>query len=113
MKKIEELVQNVKKYNDAIVQIDFKSKKNTVSYVTIKNKPRVLKWFVPGLKNNMKNEYNILKKGSSKLNIPTPFEMDEKNNVIISNYIIGENLCDIINDDNTTISEKQRLIIIT
>ncbi len=112
MKKIEELVQNVKKYNDAIVQIDFKSKKNTVSYVTIKNKPRVLKWFVPGLKNNMKNEYNILKKGSSKLNIPTPFEMDEKNNVIISNYIIGENLCDIINDDNTTISEKQRLIIL-
>jgi len=111
MKKIEELVENVKKYHDTMKQIDFKSKKNTVSYVTIDDKPRVLKWYVPGLKNNMKNEYNILKKGSSKLDIPKPFELDEENNVIVMHYIMGENLCDIVNDENTTFAEKERLII--
>ena len=112
MKKIEDLVQNVKKYKNATIQKSFKSKKNTVAYVTIKDKPRVLKWYVPGLQKNMQNEYSILKKGSSKLNIPTPFEMDEKNNVIISNYITGENLCDIINNEKTTTGEKQRLMVL-
>ena len=58
----------------------------------------------------MKNEYSILKKGSSKLNIPTVYEMDEKNNVLILSYIIGENLCDIVNREDTSKSEKQRLM---
>ena len=71
MKNIEELVKNVEKYKKAIVQIELKSKKNTVAYVTLKGKPRILKWFVPGFKAQMKKEYQILKKGSPKLNIPT------------------------------------------
>jgi tRNA A-37 threonylcarbamoyl transferase component Bud32 len=60
----------------------------------------------------MKNEHRIIKKGASKLNIPSIYELDEKNNVIIMNYIAGENLCDIINDNNTTFSEKERLIVL-
>ena len=112
MKSIGELVSNTKKYKKSIVQQEFKSKKNKVAYVTLKNKPRVLKFFVPGFKRQMNVEYNILKKGSSKLNIPTAFELDEKNNVLVTSYIMGENLCDIINDDKTTHSEKQRLILL-
>lgn len=112
MKDIKELVKNNKKYKKATIQQDFKSKKNTVAYVTLNDKPRVLKLFVPGLKKNMKNEYSILKKGSSKLNIPTPFELDEENNVLILNYIIGENLCDLVNDKKTSTSEKERLMIL-
>ena len=112
MRTIRELVNTTKKYNKSVVQQELKSKKNTVAYVTINNKPRVLKWFVPGLKRQMKVEYTILKKGSSKLNIPTVFEMDEKNNVLVTNYIIGENLCDIINNKDTTQAEKQRLILL-
>ena len=112
MKKIEELLSNVKKYKKAILQGKFKSKKNTVAYVTLNEKPRILKWFVPGLKRQMINEYNILKEGYSKLNIPTIFEKDEENNVLIMSYIIGENLCDIINDEKTTFDEKNRLIIL-
>jgi tRNA A-37 threonylcarbamoyl transferase component Bud32 len=112
MQNIEDLVKNVKKYKKAIVQLKLESKKNTVAYVTLKGKPRVLKWFVPGLKTQMKREYNILKKGSSKLNIPTVHELDEKNNVLITSYIIGNNLCDLINDEKTTINEKQRLMIL-
>jgi len=112
MKKINELTDNIKKYKNAIIQHNFESKKNTVAYVTIEGKPRVLKWFVPGLKRQMKIEYNILKKGSSKINIPSVYEMDEQNNVLITSYIIGENLCDIINNEKTTIEEKKRLMIL-
>jgi tRNA A-37 threonylcarbamoyl transferase component Bud32 len=112
MKNIEELVQNIKKYKKAVIQLNFKSKKNTVAYVTLDGKPRILKWFVPGLKQQMKNEYSILKKGSSKLNIPTVYEIDEENNVLTMNYIMGENLCDLINDEDTSFSEKQRLMIL-
>jgi tRNA A-37 threonylcarbamoyl transferase component Bud32 len=112
MKEIEELVKNTKKYKKAIIQKNLKSKKNTVAYITQKGKPRIIKWFVPGLKQQMKIEYNILKKGSSKLNIPTVYEMDEKNNVLLMNYLIGENLCDLINDENSSTSEKERLMIL-
>jgi len=112
MREIEELLDNNKKYKNTIIQEKLKSKKNTVAYVTINNKPRVVKWFVPGLKRQMKNEYNILKKGSSKLNIPSIYELDEENNVIIMNYIIGENLCDLINDEETSMDEKKRLMIL-
>ena len=112
MKNIEELVQNIKKYKKAVIQDKLKSKKNTVAYVMIKDKPRVLKWFVPGLKRQMEIEYDVLKKGSSKLNIPSVYEMDEKNNVLVMNYIIGENLCDLINDEKTADSEKKRLMIL-
>ena len=112
MRTIEELADSVKKYKNTVIQKNFKSKKNTVAYVTLKDKPRVLKWFVPGYKRQMKNEQEILKKGASKLNIPTIHEIDEENNVLIMNYIIGENLCDIINDEKTSTNEKQNLMIL-
>lgn len=112
MRNIQNLIKTSRRYKKAIVQQELKSKKNTVAYVTIDGKPRVLKWFVPGLKPQMMNEYNILKKGSSKLNIPTVYELDKKNNVIVMNYIIGENLCDVINDEKTSFDEKKRLMMI-
>ena len=112
MREIEELLNKVNKYKKAVLQEKFKSKKNTVAYVILEGKPRILKWFVPGFKRQMDNEYNILKKGSGKLNIPTIIEKDEDNNVLIMSYIIGENLCDIINDEDTTFDEKKRLIIL-
>ncbi|MEA2055942.1 MAG: hypothetical protein U9O49_03830 [Candidatus Thermoplasmatota archaeon] len=112
MRDIKELVDNIKKYKNTTVQLNFNSKKNTVSYVTICEKPRVLKWFVPGLKNNMKNEYNVLNEASGKLNIPSVYELDGKNNVLVLSYILGENLCDLINNENTTFAEKQRLVVL-
>ena len=112
MRNIKELISKNKKYENSLVQQELKSKKNTVAYVTIDDKPRILKWFVPGFKQMMNNEYNILKKGSSKINIPAVFEMDEENNVLVTSYINGENLCDIINNDETTFAEKQRLMIL-
>lgn len=110
MRDIEELVNKTKKYKKSVVQQKLKSKKNTVAYVTIDNNPRVLKWFVPGLKRQMNVEYSILKEGSSKLNIPAVFEMDEKNNVLVTTYINGENLCDLINNNEVKLVEKQRLM---
>jgi tRNA A-37 threonylcarbamoyl transferase component Bud32 len=112
MRNIEDLIKKVKEYKNVVIQMKFKSKKNTVAYVTLKGKPRVLKWFVPGLKRQMKIEYDILKNGSSQLNIPSIYKMDEENCVLIMNYIIGENLCDIINDEKNTINEKKRLMIL-
>ena len=112
MRTIEELTNNIKKYKNTVIQKNFKSKKNTVAYVTLKDKPRVFKWFVPGFKRQMKTEQEILEKGASKLNIPTIHEIDEENNVLIMNYIIGENLCDIINSEETSTNEKQNLMIL-
>jgi len=112
MREIEELVNNAKKYKNAIIQEKFKSKKNKVAYVTIDSKPRILKWFVPGLKKQMKIEYDIIKKSSSKLNVPSIYKMDEKNNVLVMNYIPGENLCNLINDEKTTTNEKKRLMVL-
>jgi len=110
MRNIEDLVNTTEKYKKSVVQQKLKSKKNTVAYVTIDNNPRILKWFVPGLKRQMNIEYSILKKGSTELNIPAVFEMDEKNNVLVTKYINGENLCDIINNKNINQVEKQRLM---
>lgn len=112
MKNIEELVQNVKKYKKVIIQQSFESKKNTLAYVTLDEKPRVLKWFVPGFKRQMQTEYSVLKKGDANLHIPFVYEMDEENNVLIMGYIMGENLCDVINDEKTTTNEKQRLMVL-
>jgi tRNA A-37 threonylcarbamoyl transferase component Bud32 len=110
MRNIEDLVNTTEKYKKSVVQQKLKSKKNTVAYVTIDNNPRILKWFVPGLKRQMNVEYSILKKGSTELNIPAVFEMDEKNNVLVTKYINGENLCDIINNKDINQVEKQRLM---
>jgi tRNA A-37 threonylcarbamoyl transferase component Bud32 len=110
MMDIEKLVSEVKKYKDAIVQQQLESKKNTVAYVTVKDKPRVLKWFVPGFKRQMQTEYSVLKKDSSELNIPHLYEMDDENNVLVMSHIIGEKLCDVVNDEKTTVGEKKRLM---
>jgi tRNA A-37 threonylcarbamoyl transferase component Bud32 len=110
MKDIEELINSNKKYKNAIVQKRFESKKNTVSYVILNKKPRILKWFAPGFKKNMETEFAILKKGSSKLSMPTPLVKDEDDNVIAMTYIIGKNLCDVLNDENTTSDDKKKTI---
>jgi tRNA A-37 threonylcarbamoyl transferase component Bud32 len=112
MRDIEELVKSSKKYKNAIIQQQFKSKKNSVAYLTLNTKPRVLKWFVPGKIKQLNAEIYVLKKGSSKLNIPIIHDIDRRNNVLIMNYIIGENLCDIINNKDSTFDEKQRLIVL-
>lgn len=112
MKDIEELINSKKKYKKAKLQKRLEGKKNTVSYVLLNDKPRVIKWFAPGLQRNMETEYSILKKGSSKLDIPILLEKDENNNVLVLNYIMGENLCDVINSEETSSDEKKRLMIL-
>jgi tRNA A-37 threonylcarbamoyl transferase component Bud32 len=92
------------------VQKRFASKKNTVAYVLYNGQPRILKWFVPGLKQNMENEYTILKKGVSTLSMPSPFEKDTENNVLVMSYIIGHNACDVINDPQTVSEEKEKVV---
>jgi tRNA A-37 threonylcarbamoyl transferase component Bud32 len=112
MKDIEELINNVKKYNNCLVQRRFKSRKNTVAYVLKDNQPRILKWFPPGLKNNMDNEYEVLVEGSKDLDLPFVYSRDKINNVLIMNYFIGENLCDVINDNRRPFHEKQRIVVL-
>jgi len=90
----------------------FKSKKNTVAYVIFEDKPRILKWFAPGFKRQMETEYKFLEEGSSVLNMPATCEKDVENHVLIMNYILGENLCDVVNNEKTTFSEKKRLMIL-
>jgi thiamine kinase-like enzyme len=110
MREISELVGKIKDYKNAIIQKTFISMKNTVAYVTINNKPRVLKWYIPGLKSHLEKEYDLLKRSQKHLQVPTVLKKDKINNVLILNFIIGENVCDILNDENTNTSEKERLV---
>jgi tRNA A-37 threonylcarbamoyl transferase component Bud32 len=110
MRDIQELIENVEKYKDVLVQKRFTSKKNTVAYVVSNGQPRLLKWFVPGLKQNMDTEYNVLKKGFSDLPIPAPLEKDIENNVLVMSYIMGENICDSLNDPQTSFDEKKKVV---
>ena len=112
MKIMEELIENVEKYKNAVIQKRFKSKKNTVAYVILDGKPKILKWFAPGFLRQIETEYSTLKKGSSSLNMPVSYEKDSDNNVLIMNYIMGENLCDVINDVKTVFSENQRIMVL-
>ena len=113
MKNIELLKKNSKKYSNIIIQKKFFSKKNTVAYVLYNDKPRILKWFAPGFKNQIDTEFFVLKKGARdlKIKIPDIYELDNLNNVIIMNYINGKNLCDIINDQNENLKIKSKIII--
>ena len=45
------------KYKKTSVQQSFKSKKNTVAYVILEDKPRILKWYAPGFKRRMEKIY--------------------------------------------------------
>jgi tRNA A-37 threonylcarbamoyl transferase component Bud32 len=112
MKTINDLLQADSGYSNVIIQKQLQSKKNTVAYVTIDNKPRVIKWFVPGLKQQMKTEVTILKKASANLHVPHLYKIDNQQNIIIMSYIMGENLCDVINQKMTTISEKQQIMVL-
>lgn len=110
MRDIQELIGNVEKYKTVAIQKRFESKKNTVAYVIFNDQPRILKLFVPGLKRNMEIEYSILKKGFSNLTMPSPFEKDSDNNVLVMSYITGENVCDILNDPQKIFDEKIKVV---
>jgi len=110
MRDIKDLIEKVEKYKNVLIQKRFESKKNTVAYVVSNGQPRILKWFVPGLKQNMDIEYNVLKKGFSDLPIPSPLEKDTENNVLVMSYIMGENVCDIVNDPRMVLEEKQKVV---
>ena len=110
MRTIEDLISTTEKYKPALLQKQFKSKKNTVGYVVLNGQARILKWYVPGLKKNMDAEYEILKKGSLELAMPLPLEKDTENYVLVMSYIVGENVCDLINEQRMPFEEKKQVI---
>jgi tRNA A-37 threonylcarbamoyl transferase component Bud32 len=110
MRDINDLIKKNDKYKTVLLQKRFESKKNTVAYVLSQGQPRVLKWFVPGLKQNMHTEYAVLTKRNSRLTIPIPYEKDEKDNVLIMSYIAGKTICELINDSMVNFTEKERII---
>jgi tRNA A-37 threonylcarbamoyl transferase component Bud32 len=110
MRAIDQLISTTEKYKSALLQKQFTSKKNTVGYVLLNGQARILKWYVPGLKKNMDIEYEILKKGSSELSMPVPLEKDEENHVLMMSYIVGDNVCDLVNDPRISFEEKKQVI---
>jgi len=112
MRDIKDLLDTVDRYKNVRIQKRFDSKKNTVVYALINDQPRILKWYVPGLKQNMDIEFTVLKKGFSTLAIPSPFEKDTENNVLVMSYILGENVCDIINNPHLSLDEKKKAVFL-
>jgi len=110
MSTLQEVLQNIKQYEAAVVQREFKSKKHTVGLVTFEEKTYVFKKYFPGYTSNMIQEYTILSAPSTVVTKPRIYKKDDKNHLLILNYIPGENLCDLINDSSVSIEEKQRLV---
>jgi tRNA A-37 threonylcarbamoyl transferase component Bud32 len=110
MKDIMDLITTTEKYSQASIQKRFESKKHTVCYVLMDNQPRVLKWFAPGFKGNIETEFQVLQQASSRLTLPTIFEKDNENNVLIMGYIPGKNLGDILDDSLVNLGEKQTMM---
>lgn len=110
MKDIQELIDNAERYKTVLLQKRFEGKKNTVAYVISEGHPQILKWFVPGLRQNLDIEYGVLKKGFSDVPMPFPITKDTENNVLVMSYIMGKNICDIINDLGVTLEEKEKLV---
>jgi tRNA A-37 threonylcarbamoyl transferase component Bud32 len=42
--------------------------------------------------------------------MPSPLEKDAENNVLLMSYIMGENVCDIVNDPQTVLEEKKKVV---
>ena len=112
MRDITDLITTAERYKDVQIQKRFKSKKNTVAYVLIQGSPRVLKWYVPGLKTNMETEAYILGHSTAATRIPALLDKDTDNNVLILGYIQGTNLADALTDTLRTHQEKRHLISI-
>jgi len=111
MREIQRLIDTVERYKYTIIHKQFNSKKNTVAYVALNGKTCVLKWYMPEFSSRLETEYSVLKNGSSALNVPFPIEKDAENNVLIMKYITGKNLCDLINDVNISVTEKNKVIV--
>ena len=109
------IITRDKNYKNRYLKHSFriiKSKKNTVAYALLDGKPRIVKWFAPGFKRQMEIESTLLKNGTSFQYMPILCEKDIDNNVLIMNYILGENLCDVINEGKTFFNEKKRIMIL-
>ncbi len=110
MRDIQELISSVERYQTVLIQKRLTSKKNTVAYVLINGSPRVLKWYVPGLKTNMETEAGVLSRGTAATRTPSLLEKDADNNVLVLGYVAGTNLCDVLNDTNRSQHEKRHII---
>ena len=97
---------------EAVIKKTFKSKKNVVSYVMFDGEPRVFKWFTTSSTGRMLREYQVLKAGMGKLNIPWVYRLDRKNRVIIMSYLKGVNLCDLVNNKDKPFEEKRELMVL-
>jgi len=109
MRDISELITTVERYHGVLIQKRLTSKKNTVAYVLINGSPRVLKWYVPGLKTNMDVETTVLSQGSAATRIPSLLEKDTENNVLILGYIAGTTLNDVLSDPHRNPHEKRHV----
>ena len=88
----------------------FKSKKNSVGLINNQDKTYVLKWFENENKKSFETELNVLLQTDTKFLKPKLLNKNEEFNFLIIEYISGENVCDIINDELVTIEEKIKII---
>ncbi len=112
MSTIEELKNNIRKYEKIEVKRNFKSKKNQVAYVFFNKKDMVLKLYSSSNISSLKKEVNILQKTHLDLNTPRIIDVDYENNLIFLNYINGENVCDIINNDDVDYFLKNKIVLL-
>ncbi len=110
MKDLAKLLSTAESLKQARVQKKFKSKKNTVYLLSIKEKLVVLKWYKNRSKGYMHNEYTILSQPQTSFLKPSIIEKNDEHNFLLVDYIHGLNVCDLINDNQLSLQEKTEII---
>ena len=76
--------------------------------VLMENSLIIMKQF--NSKNMLEREYNILKEGCERLNIPKPLGINIEDKTLFMSYIPGENLCDVINSFSVPLRVKKECV---
>jgi len=85
----------------------YKSKKNNVFLITIDNNPKIVKLFNTNNKEGMEREIHMLRTIPSPFHIPRLYQVNIDDKLLIMEYIVGENLCDVINDCSISKEKKK------
>jgi len=98
------------KFKQANLIKQFKSKKHTVTLISIKNSLQVVKLYYIDSKMQMDREYQILTELQNKNLTPQLYEKDNENLLLLMQYIPGVNVCEYINDPTISYLDKKSAI---
>jgi tRNA A-37 threonylcarbamoyl transferase component Bud32 len=89
---------------------EFKSKTNTVALISIDNTLQIVKYFNKSNQKGLEQEIHLLRIIPFSFQIPQMYMINRENNLVIMEYIKGQNLCDALHDMSISQEKKEQYI---